>query len=65
MTFGTRGKERIPCRQLPKNMSMEYMPYEMEDLTIGSWIRIAQRIGDWNDDKIRKKFKKFMYFGLF
>jgi hypothetical protein len=34
----------------------------MSDLTIPSWITLAQRLADSENRKLRRKFKQFMYF---
>lgn len=36
-----------------------FAPYEMDDLTIGSWMALARRLG--KEKKKWKEFKKFMY----
>ena len=57
----------VPLKELPepllkrKKKSKKYFPYEMEDLTIGSWMRMAVRLG--RESKLRKRFKEYMYMG--
>lgn len=59
----------LPHKQLPKSLlkgkknSSKYLPYEMEDLTIGSWVELARRLGDMKEKKLRKRFRKYMYLG--
>lgn len=59
----------IPLKQLPaplRNASTsrtKYAPYEMDDLTIGSWIRLAHQLGDSSHLKVRKRFRKYMFGG--
>jgi endopolyphosphatase len=59
----------IPPRYLPEELldasvtKSKYAPYKMEDLTIPSWVRLAQRVADDKRVKLRKKFKKYMFAG--
>jgi len=59
----------IPLKQLPKGLregnvtSSKFAPYRMEDLTIGSWVNVARRLGDPTRKKLRKRFKQYMYMG--
>ena len=59
----------IPLKQLPKRLregnetSSKFAPYQMEDLTIGSWVGLARRLGDPTRKKLRKRFKQYMYMG--
>ena len=59
----------IPLKQLPKSIregnktSSKFAPYGMEDLTIGSWVRLARRLGDGSRKKLRRRFKQYMYMG--
>ena len=59
----------IPLKQLPKSIregngkSSKFAPYGMEDLTIGSWVRLARRLGDASRKKLRRRFKQYMYMG--
>jgi len=69
--FGKNGtdesQEVIPSKNLPKSLrngrGAKYAPYSMEDLTIRSWIELAQRLGDRENMKLRKKFRKYMFMG--
>lgn len=49
--------------QDPANLTAgkHYAPYEMQDLTIHSWLELARQMG--RKKKLWKLFKKFMYFG--
>lgn len=58
----------IPPRLLPLELrnvtgmnTSELAPYDMEDLTIQSWLKLARRLV--KDKKLWKKFKKYMYLG--
>ncbi|KAJ3778876.1 endopolyphosphatase [Lentinula raphanica] len=58
----------IPMRNLPKSiqngkMKEKYFPYNMEDLTISSWLELARRLGDSKERRLREKFKEYMYLG--
>lgn len=59
----------VPLKLLPRSLrernvtSSKYAPYEMEDLTIPSWVEIAQKLGDAEQKKLRKRFRKYMYMG--
>ncbi|KAJ3997021.1 Metallo-dependent phosphatase-like protein [Lentinula boryana] len=58
----------IPLRNLPKSvrngkMKKKYFPYGMQDLTIGSWLDLARRLGDIKEKKLRKRFRQYMYLG--
>ena len=57
----------VPVRHLPKKLrkggvvTSKYAPYEMEDLTIGSWVELAHVLGNKENKKIRKRYKRYMY----
>ena len=53
----------IPIGQLPRSIwnSTRYTPYDMEDLTIRSWVELGRRIGKKKNKKLRKRFKEIMY----
>ncbi|KAJ4478099.1 endopolyphosphatase [Lentinula aciculospora] len=58
----------IPLRNLPKSvrkgkMKKKYFPYGMQDLTIGSWLELARRLGNTKEKELRKKFRQYMYLG--
>ncbi|KAH9977959.1 endopolyphosphatase [Lactifluus volemus] len=59
----------IPLKQLPKSLregnvtSSKMAPYEMDDLTIPSWVELARRLGDPSRKKLRKRFKQYMFMG--
>ncbi|KIY49244.1 endopolyphosphatase [Fistulina hepatica ATCC 64428] len=59
----------IPMRHLPKSLrnstvtKSKYAPYRMPDLTIGSWVKLARKLGNPTKEKLRNKFKKYMYLG--
>ncbi|KAF9485346.1 hypothetical protein BDN70DRAFT_871374 [Pholiota conissans] len=47
----------------PGSKKSKFAPYEMRDLTIPSWIRLARQIADGERRKLRKRFLKYMYLG--
>jgi len=57
----------MPLRLLPRSLrnanvtSSKYTPYGMGDLTIGSWIRLGQRLGDEKEKRVRKRYRRYMY----
>ncbi|KAG2145766.1 Metallo-dependent phosphatase-like protein [Suillus clintonianus] len=57
----------IPLRLLPEELRQpgvvesEYTPYELDDLTIPSWLDFATRLT--KDEGLRLRFKEFMYIG--
>ncbi|TCD66989.1 Endopolyphosphatase [Steccherinum ochraceum] len=59
----------IPLRHLPKSLrnstvvKSKYAPYGMEDLTIPSWLALARRLSRPKHEKLRRRFKKYMYMG--
>ncbi|KAF5387835.1 hypothetical protein D9615_000419 [Tricholomella constricta] len=59
----------IPLQHLPAGlrdsrvMESRYAPYEMADLTIPSWVELAQKLGDAKYRKLRRRFRKYMYMG--
>jgi len=60
-------REVIPRQNIPKSLrngrGAKYAPYELSDLTIPSWIGLAQKLGKGENRKLRKKFKKYMFMG--
>jgi len=59
----------IPLKHLPAPLwnattsKSKYAPYGMGDLTIGSWIKLARRLGGSSHPKLRKRFRKYMFGG--
>ncbi|KAH8094784.1 Metallo-dependent phosphatase-like protein [Cristinia sonorae] len=59
----------IPLRHLPKSLRnstvsrSKYAPYMMEDLTIPSWLGLSRRLGRGQHEKLRARFKRYMYMG--
>lgn len=57
----------IPLRLLPEELrkpgavESEYTPYQLDDLTIPSWLDFATRLAKEKELQIR--FKEFMYLG--
>ena len=70
-----KGREKfawpIPRRHLPRALrnstvdkSKKYAPYGLADLTVGSWARLAARLGRKKKGKaLRQRFKEFRYMG--
>ncbi|KIK68138.1 hypothetical protein GYMLUDRAFT_81588 [Collybiopsis luxurians FD-317 M1] len=55
----------IPLKNLPKSLrngeiKNKYFAFNMEDLTVGSWMELARRLGDRKETRLRKKFGKYM-----
>lgn len=70
------GPPPIPLKELPKSLRAtdvddeaevkdgeKYTPYGLEDLTIGSWLGLARRLGDESggEGRLRKRFRQYMY----
>ena len=68
--------EPVPERELPKSLrrirgngseseseseGSKYAPYELADLTIGSWIGLGRRLGDGRSRELRKTFERLMF----
>ncbi|KIK97145.1 hypothetical protein PAXRUDRAFT_825228 [Paxillus rubicundulus Ve08.2h10] len=60
----------IPSRNLPEELhhgggglKSKYAPYNLDDLTIPSWLDLAWRLGQRQEKKLRKRFRKYMYMG--
>ncbi|KAL0579696.1 Endopolyphosphatase [Marasmius crinis-equi] len=59
--------EPIPHKLLPKSLrngtitKSKYAPYELEDLTVGSWYELAVRLGKSEKKKLGQRFKEYMY----
>ena len=63
----------IPLKELPKSLrrnetekrKSKYLPYGLEDLTIGAWVSLGRRLGEerGRGKKIRSKFVRYMYQG--
>ncbi|KAL0070755.1 Endopolyphosphatase [Marasmius tenuissimus] len=58
----------IPRKLLPKSLrngtisKSKYAPYELPDLTVGSWYELAVRLGKSGEKKkLGRRFKEFMY----
>jgi endopolyphosphatase len=60
----------VPLGNLPRSLrksnvtKSKYAPYEMNDLTIGSWMKLARKLGEPKQNKLRKLFKEYMYMTL-
>ncbi|KAG1754048.1 Metallo-dependent phosphatase-like protein [Suillus paluster] len=59
----------VPLMNLPESLrepgvkKSKFAPYELQDLTIPSWIDLACKLGKPREKKLRKRFKKYMYMG--
>lgn len=59
----------IPLQHLPRSLrnssvtESKYAPYGLPDLTISSWVTLAQQLGDERYTKLRKRFREYMYMG--
>jgi endopolyphosphatase len=58
----------IPLRLLPAELrqpgmavKLKYTPYELDDLTIPSWLDLATRLA--KEKKLQTRFKEYMYMG--
>lgn len=58
----------IPLKELPKSLrhgktgaKSKYAPYQLADLTIGSWLKLGRKLGDKERRKLRGKFRRYMY----
>ncbi|EGO01896.1 hypothetical protein SERLA73DRAFT_49578, partial [Serpula lacrymans var. lacrymans S7.3] len=66
---GAGAPPAVPMRNLPRSLRegdvrrSKYTPYEMEDLSIGSWVELGRRLGEGKEEKLRRRFKKYMYMG--
>ena len=62
----------VPVKQLPRSLrnatavgvkrKSKFAPYEMADLTVGSWVKLGRRVGD-GAKKVRARFIENMYQG--
>ncbi|KAI0320832.1 hypothetical protein OF83DRAFT_1162184 [Amylostereum chailletii] len=60
----------VPLKELPKGLRepgrlrSKYAPYGLQDLTVGSWMGLAGRLGEEKKGgKLRKRFREYMYMG--
>jgi endopolyphosphatase len=54
----------LPKKELPKKRAMKrYTPYGLPDLTVGSWVWLARRLGDAERKGLRLRFRQYMFFG--
>ncbi|EIN10626.1 endopolyphosphatase [Punctularia strigosozonata HHB-11173 SS5] len=58
----------VPVRHLPRSLrdnttatKSKFAPYKMEDLTIPSWLKLARRLGAPEGEKLRARFKRYMF----
>ncbi|KAG5724344.1 Endopolyphosphatase [Termitomyces sp. T112] len=66
---GSAFRYPIPLKRLPKSLQnssvteSKFAPYSMADLTIPSWVELAQRLGNEKQEALRAEFRKYMYMG--
>ena len=58
----------VPLKELPRKLregaaKSKYAPYGMRDLTVGSWVQLARRVGDGAKARVRDRFVEYMYQG--
>jgi endopolyphosphatase len=61
----------IPSARLPRSLRANgtiggrsrRTPYVMKDLTVGSWLTLARKLGDAQKEKLRKRFRNYMTVG--
>lgn len=59
----------VPLKHLPRSLrnatvtKSKYAPYKMADLTVPSWATLARRLAKTKNEKLRRRFKKYMYMG--
>lgn len=59
----------IPLKHLPRSLrnatrtTSRFAPYRMPDLTVASWTGLARRLAKAKNEKLRKRFKRYMYMG--
>lgn len=64
---GSARQAVIPLRNLPMELRdpdvrwSSYAPYELADLTIGSWLELGWRIGQGREKRLGRRFKEFLY----
>jgi endopolyphosphatase len=60
----------VPPRNLPKSLrtaaaenrtKSRYAPYGLADLTVGSWLGLADELGGSGNGKEKRAFRRFMY----
>ncbi|KAJ7368315.1 Metallo-dependent phosphatase-like protein, partial [Mycena albidolilacea] len=56
---GPDGFYPVPPRNLPSHLKNKQTPYELEDMTVGSWVALARRMS--NSKKLKSLFKTYMY----
>lgn len=61
------GGHPVPLEQLPEELKRQgggksrHAPYWMEDLTIGSWMRLGRALGEERREKLRTRFRQYMF----
>jgi endopolyphosphatase len=57
----------IPLAHLPRSLDAKpkkWTPYGMPDLTVGSWLKLARRLADEQEGRLRARFKTYMTVGV-
>jgi endopolyphosphatase len=56
----------IPPRHLPRSLEDKgkWTPYKMEDLTVKNWMKLARKLADGGDTKLRERFRTYMTVGV-
>ena len=47
--------------EVVKKKGGKYVPYGLRDLTIGSYLSLARRLGDEKEGRLRAMFRRYMY----
>ena len=61
----------VPNRELPKSLRKgtkrdakgKFVPYGLPDLTVGSWLALADKLGGNGAKTVKKRFRKYMFMG--
>lgn len=66
--LGSGDWEPVPVRHLPGALlegrkGGRYAPYEMADLTVGSWAELGRRLGTGGEKRVRRRFRAYMGVG--
>ncbi|KAF9259533.1 endopolyphosphatase [Marasmius fiardii PR-910] len=65
--LSSEGERPIPAKLLPRSLrngtitKSKFAPYEMVDLTVESWYKLALELGKSKNKKLGKRFKDYMY----
>lgn len=61
----------VPNKELPKSLRKgtkrdakgKFVPYGLPDLTVGSWLGLADRLGGNGSKTLKQRFRKYMFMG--